>query len=76
MAAEVSEKSGNIGFDANTGEYTDMLTAGILDPTKVSKQALQNAASLAGLLLMTETIVTEVKTDEDEDAPVPEGVVR
>ena len=76
VAAEVGEKSGNIGFNANTGEYTDMLAAGILDPTKVSKQALQNASSLAGLLLMTETIVTEVKDSEDEDAPVPEGVVR
>jgi chaperonin GroEL len=77
VAAEVKEKSGNIGFNANTGEYVDMMKAGILDPTKVAKQALQNAASLAGLLITTETIITEIK-DEDEDkkaAPI-EGVVR
>ena len=74
VAAEVMERAGNVGFDANTSEYVDMIKAGIIDPTKVTKQALQNAASLAGLLLTTEIIVTEFKEDE-EAAPI-EGAVR
>jgi chaperonin GroEL len=53
-----------------------MIKAGIIDPTKVCKQALQNAASLAGLLLTTETIVTEIKEEEDKEAAPAEGVVR
>ncbi len=77
VASEVKELGTNMGFDANTGKYVDMLKAGIIDPAKVSKQALQNAASLAGLMLTTETIVTELKEeDEEEEAAVPEGVVR
>jgi len=73
--AEVIAKSGNMGFDAATGQYVDMLKAGIIDPAKVTKQALQNAAGLAGLLLATETIVTEFKDEEAETAPI-EGAVR
>ena len=76
VAAEVKEKPATVGFDANVGEYVDMIKAGIIDPTKVCKQALQNAASLAGLLLTTETIVTEIKEEEDKEAAPAEGVVR
>ena len=76
VAAEVKEKPPTVGFDANVGEYVDMIKAGIIDPTKVCKQALQNAASLAGLLLTTETIVTEIKEEEDKEAAPAEGVVR
>ena len=76
VAAEVKEKIGNMGYNANNGEFVDMIKAGIIDPAKVTKQALQNAASLAGLLLTTETIVTELKDDEENDAAPPEGVVR
>ena len=76
VATEVKEKSGNIGYNANDGKFVDMIKAGIIDPAKVTKQALQNAASLAGLLLTTETIVTELKDDEDKDAAPAEGVVR
>jgi len=74
VTAECKSRSTNIGYDANTREYVDMLKAGIADPTKVCKSALQNAVSLAGLLLVTETLVTELKK-EDKDTEV-EGVVR
>ncbi|HLG29618.1 MAG TPA: chaperonin GroEL, partial [Candidatus Brocadiales bacterium] len=63
---EVREKPTNTGYDANTGKYVDMLDAGIIDPTKVSRVALQNAASIAGLMLTTETMVTELKEGEEE----------
>jgi chaperonin GroEL len=76
VASEVKEKPATVGFDANVGEYVDMIKAGIIDPTKVCKQALQNAASLAGLLLTTEAIVTEIKEEEDKEAAPAEGVVR
>ena len=75
VAAEVKEMAGNKGFNAATGEYVDMLKAGIIDPAKVSKQALQNAVSLAGLMLTTETLITELK-DEEKEKPAAEGVVR
>ena len=51
---------GNFGFDAATGEYVDMLKAGIIDPTKVTRTALQNAASIAALLLTTDALVAEI----------------
>ena len=73
VAAAVEEKAGNTGFDANTAEYVDMIKAGIVDPTKVTRCALQNAASIAGLLLTTEVMVTEY--DDDEDAEKIEGAV-
>jgi len=76
VASEVKEKPATVGFDANVSEYVDMIKAGIIDPTKVCKQALQNAASLAGLLLTTETIVTEIKEEEDKETAPAEGVVR
>jgi len=66
VAAEVAEKATNIGFDANTGEYVDMYKAGIVDPTKVVRCALQNAASVAGLMLTTSVLVTDLKEEEDE----------
>jgi len=59
---------GNKGFDASKGEYVDMLKSGILDPTKVTRSALQNAASISGLLLTTECLITDVK-EEKEAAP-------
>jgi chaperonin GroEL len=76
VASEVKEKPANVGFDANVSEYVDMIKAGIIDPTKVCKQALQNAASLAGLLLTTEALVTEIKEEEDKETALAEGVVR
>jgi chaperonin GroEL len=60
----VSEHKGNYGYNAATGEYGDMIEFGILDPTKVTRFALQNAASVAGLLLTTEAMVAEKPKDE------------
>ena len=74
VAAAVEEKAGNIGFDANTAEYVDMVKAGIVDPAKVARTALQNAASIASLMLTTEVMVTEYDEDKEEDQV--EGAVR
>jgi chaperonin GroEL len=68
------EKNASIGYNANTGEYVDMFKAGIVDPTKVTKSALQNAASIAGLMLTTEVMVTKI--DEEEPANKVVGAVR
>jgi chaperonin GroEL len=65
VAAEVSAAKGNLGYNANTGKYLDMVDAGVIDPTKVTRTALQNAASVAGLLLTTEVLVTDLKEDEE-----------
>ncbi len=71
IADEISQKPLNTGYDANTGEYVDMMKAGILDPTKVVKTALANAASIAGLMLTTEALVTNFdKKDEGKKAVV------
>ena len=67
VAAELKEKGKNVGFDANTGEYVDMFKAGIIDPAKVARCALQNAASIAGLMLTTETLVAEFDEAKDEE---------
>jgi chaperonin GroEL len=68
VAAEVEEaKDSNQGFNALTGEYVDMLKAGIIDPVKVTRLALQNAASIASLLLTIETMVTEVKDSKKKN---------
>jgi chaperonin GroEL len=73
IAEEVAQKPTNYGFDANTGKIVDMFKAGIIDPLKVVRIALENAASIAGLMLTTETLVTDLK-DEDKKKPV-EGAV-
>jgi chaperonin GroEL len=59
VVQKVAEGKGNFGFNAETGKYEDLLEAGIIDPTKVSRFALQNAASVAGLLLTTEAMIAE-----------------
>jgi chaperonin GroEL len=64
---------GNYGFDAATGEYGDMVKLGIIDPTKVTRLALQNAASVAGLLLTTEAMIAEAPKQEKESAGAPHG---
>ena len=65
-------KQANFGFNAATEEYTDMISAGILDPAKVTRSALQNAASIAGLMLTTEALVSEIPESE-KAALVPGG---
>ncbi len=71
VAEEVKAKKGNFGYDATTGQYVDLVKAGIIDPTLVAKSAIQNAASVSGLMLTTSVLVTEVK----DDADVVEGSV-
>jgi chaperonin GroEL len=56
----VAEGKGNFGFNAQTGEYGDLVSMGVLDPTKVTRTALQNAASVAGLMLTTDAMVAEL----------------
>jgi chaperonin GroEL len=75
IADEVSRKPTNTGYDANQGEYVDMYKAGIIDPVKVVRTALSNAASIAALMLTTETMVTNIDKEEKERGKV-EGVVR
>jgi chaperonin GroEL len=67
---KVKEGKGAYGFNAANGEYVDMIKAGILDPTKVARSALQNAASIAGLMITTEAMIAELPKD---DAPMSGG---
>jgi chaperonin GroEL len=66
---KVKNTEGNVGFDASTGEYTDLIDAGIIDPVKVTRSTLQNAASVAALLITTEALVVE----KPEDVPAMAG---
>jgi len=66
---KVKSAEGNVGFDASTGEYTDLIEAGIIDPAKVTRSTLQNAASVAALLITTEALVVE----KPEDVPAMPG---
>uniref|UniRef100_UPI0005B76939 TCP-1/cpn60 chaperonin family protein n=1 Tax=Cupriavidus sp. WS TaxID=1312922 RepID=UPI0005B76939 len=59
VVARVAEGSGNFGYNAATGEYGDLVEGGVVDPTKVTRTALQNAASVAGLILTTDAAVIE-----------------
>jgi chaperonin GroEL len=68
----VASGKGNYGYDAATGEYGDMVALGIIDPTKVTRLALQNATSVAGLLLTTEAMIAELPKEEPA-APMPHG---
>ncbi len=67
VVSEVKEKGANIGYNANKNEFVDMFKEGIIDPTKVSRVALQNAASIAGLMLTTNTMVTDLAESDDDD---------
>src|SRR5262244_1956941 len=73
VVEEVKKRKGNEGYDVSTGEYADLVKAGIVDPTKVTRTALQNAASIAGLLLTTEALVTEIPEKEKAGPPMPPG---
>jgi chaperonin GroEL len=66
---KVKESKGNFGWNAATGEYGDMVEMGILDPTKVTRTALQNAASIAGLMITTEAMVAEMPKEEEKMMP-------
>jgi len=73
IADEVRQKSTNVGYDANAGEFKDMLKAGIIDPLKVVRTALDNAASISALMLTTETMVTDLNK-EDKEHEIEESV--
>jgi chaperonin GroEL len=70
VANKVKEQSGRFGFNAQTGEYGDMMEMGIIDPTKVVRVALQNAASIAGLMITTEAMIGELPKGEAELGPM------
>lgn len=76
VAAEILDREAkpNFGYNANTGEYVDMFKEGIIDPTRVTKSALQNAASIAGLMLTTEVMITKI--DEESSTGKVSGSVR
>ena len=68
VVQNVKGKKGAVGYNAETGEYEDLLKAGVIDPTKVTRAALQNAASVAGLLLTTEVLIAEIPEPEKAEA--------
>jgi chaperonin GroEL len=72
VVEEVRKGKGNFGFNADTDQYGDMVKSGIIDPAKVTRAALQNAASIAGLMITTECIVTDIK-EEEKAPPMPPG---
>jgi chaperonin GroEL len=66
----IQEEKGNFGFNAATGEYGDMVKSGVIDPAKVAKSALLNAASVAGMMLTTEAVISEIP---EPKPPMPAG---
>jgi len=73
IVQRVKSEKKNVGYDVNTDEYVDMLEAGIIDPTKVTRTALENAASIASLLLTTEALVTDLPEKDKPSMPMPPG---
>jgi len=73
VVSEVEQLKGNKGFNAVTGEYEDLVAAGIIDPTKVVRTALQNAASISGLLLTTDAAITDLPEPKKSGPPSPGG---
>ncbi|MBD2683405.1 MULTISPECIES: chaperonin GroEL [Nostoc] len=73
IAERVKEKEFNVGYDATTGEFVDLFTAGIVDPAKVTRSAVQNAASIAGMVLTTEAIVVDKPEPKDAAPAAPGG---
>ena len=73
VVGEVEQLKGAKGFNAATGEFEDLVAAGIIDPTKVVRTALQNAASIAGLLLTTDAAITDMPEHKKAAPPMPGG---
>jgi chaperonin GroEL len=73
VVAKVIESKGNEGYNVATGAFEDLVKAGVVDPTKVTRTALQNAASVAGLLLTTECMITELPEDKKSGPAMPQG---
>ena len=74
MVNRVKEQQGNHGFDAKAGQYVDMIAEGIIDPAKVTRSAIQNAASIAGLLLTTEATICDIPQDKKESSAGSPGM--
>ncbi len=72
IVQEVKKRKGNEGLNIATGEYVDLVKAGVVDPTKVTRSALQNASSISALLLTTEALITEIPEKEKPSAPAPD----
>jgi chaperonin GroEL len=72
VVQEIKKRKGNDGYNVSTGVYEDLVKAGVVDPKKVTRTALQNAASIAGLLLTTECLITEIP-EKEKKAPMPGG---
>ncbi|MCM8782101.1 MAG: chaperonin GroEL, partial [Candidatus Omnitrophica bacterium] len=73
VVQKVKEEKFNIGYDAEKGQFSDMIQAGVIDPTKVTRTALQNAASIAALLLTTEALISEIPEKKEQMPPMPHG---
>ncbi|HEX8372389.1 MAG TPA: chaperonin GroEL [Chthoniobacterales bacterium] len=73
IVAEVKKGTGNLGYNVATGEYVDLVLAGVVDPTKVTRSALQHASSISGLLLTTEAVITELPAKDNGPAMPPGG---
>jgi chaperonin GroEL len=73
VVAKVYEGTGDFGYDAKSEKYVDMIKAGIIDPKKVTRIALENAASVAGMILTTECALTEIKEDTSAGPPMGGG---
>ena len=71
---KVKEGKGGYGFDARKAVYCDLIVEGIIDPAKVTRSAIQNAASIAGLLLTTEATISEIPEEKKESAPSAPGM--
>jgi chaperonin GroEL len=73
VVGEILGGKGNFGYNVATDKYEDLVKAGVVDPTKVTRTALQNAASIAGLLLTTECMITEIPEKKESHAPAHGG---
>jgi chaperonin GroEL len=73
IAEEVKKREGAVGYNAATGVFEDMIKAGIIDPAKVTRTALQNAASIAGMFLTTEAVITDLPKKDEPAAPAGMG---
>ncbi|MDP6620578.1 MAG: TCP-1/cpn60 chaperonin family protein, partial [Nitrospinota bacterium] len=72
VVQRIKGQKGTVGYNAATDDYEDLVKAGIIDPTKVTRSALQNAASIAGLMLTTEAIITDIP-EKEKAPPMPAG---
>jgi chaperonin GroEL len=74
VVEHVKNGKGNYGFNAATGNYVDMVESGIIDPSKVTRSALQNAASVSGLMLTTEVLIVEIPEETKGSMMAPPGM--